>query len=104
MYRTIGLATAALVAAITLDTAIATAQDLNTRNDAPPSAKAVTGRLMSKSRSIAASQDQDLQRDVINTDCSALTVGGQQQDPRERQSLTRDDTTVIRGNVVNLCR
>ncbi len=100
MWKSFGVTLAALM--IVALPAASPAQELNTRSDAPPGAKAVTGRLMSKTRSTTAGTGQDLSRDVINTDCSDMNIGGpMNQGPGGKP---KDNATVIRGNVVNLCR
>jgi len=83
---------------------LAFAQELNKRVDAPPSAKAVQDRLVAKTRSTVAGQGKDLSRqDIVNTDCSDLSIGAPQPG-QGKKSLQKDNATVVLGNVVNLCR
>lgn len=78
------------------------AQELNTRADAPPGAKATIGRLMPKSRVQATKQGKNLSKDIVNTDCKPVRIGNVNNDDRGRRPA--DNAVVIRGNVVNLCR
>ena len=84
--------------------AAAGAQDLNKRTDAPPGAKATMGRLVTKAGVIAADQGTGLVRqDIVNTDCEPVRIGNV--DDKQGDGLRpRENVTVVRGNVVNLCR
>ena len=59
---------------------------------------------MTKSGVIAAEQGKDLVReDIVNTDCEPVRIGNVDDD-KDDGLRPRENVTVIRGNVVNLCR
>ena len=94
----------AISAVMCLLAGAAGAQDLNKRTDAPPGSKATIGRLVTKSRVMAAEQGKDLAKeDIVNTECEPVRIGNVD-DERGDGLRPRENVTVVHGNVVNLCR
>lgn len=98
MMRVLTLA----IAAMTIVSIEASAQDINKRTDAPPAAQATIGRVLPKARVQAAEQGKDLSKDIVNTDCGPLQVGNVDQQPSGVQP--RENNVVVRGNIVNICK
>lgn len=85
------------------------AQNLNTREAAPPSANAKTGRVLSKARSKSAEAGSaNLNRETVNTDCSPVQIGAKESSNERglsKRKIDRDEQfVVVPGDVINICR
>lgn len=82
----------------------ATAQELNQRKHAPPSANAKKARVLTEARSQAAERnDANLNRSTVNTDCSPIEIGNQ--DLSDGNRLSHDEqVVVVPGDIINICR
>lgn len=79
------------------------AQDLNTREHAPPGANSKKIRVLTRARQKAAEQNESIVRDTVNTDCNPVEIGNQQMPENGR--LSRDQqVVVVPGDIINICR
>ncbi len=113
---------AAIVAVLVIVSASSTpcsAQQINKRKTADPGTNANTARIVTRASLQAKQSSGDsLKRDdakdlIVNTDCGPVQIGGQQADnqagrPRtlvgNGNSTKSQNTTVVQGDVVNICR
>jgi hypothetical protein len=83
----------------------ASAQSLNTRQDASPGMKAKIGRTLTETRVHQAEEGGvKFNSNSIHDDCGPVNLGTTDTDGRKRISPRREEVVVITGDVTNVCR
>jgi hypothetical protein len=104
--RKLWIAVGVLAAPLVLADLAAEAQGLNSRQTAPPGMKAKIGNALTSSRVEQAKQgDVELRKKSVHDECGPVSIGNSEAESNRRRGMAgREETVIVPGDVVTICR